>query len=149
MAQFDRSGLSGPAFCKVAGINYQTFAGWRKEARRKPALAMSEATCHDKEPALVRFVEAALPMPPACTRPDCSLHVRLPGGAALTLADVAQVPLFAQIPLVRSVAARSDSWIDQVVKSAVSGERIGHIKGAEARSIQCDGGERCPVDQIG
>jgi hypothetical protein len=35
VAEFERSGLSGPAFCRVAGINYQTFVGWRNEARRK------------------------------------------------------------------------------------------------------------------
>lgn len=27
---YERSGLSGPVFARVAGINYQTFAGWRK-----------------------------------------------------------------------------------------------------------------------
>lgn len=97
MAQFDVSGLSGPAFCKVAGINYQTFAGWRKEARRKAALAADGVKCHDKKPALVRFVEAALPRPPSCVRAAGCLHVRLPDGVELTLADVSQVRLAAQL----------------------------------------------------
>lgn len=38
MAAFDRSGLSGPQFARVAGISYQTLATWLKK-RRDASLA--------------------------------------------------------------------------------------------------------------
>ena len=41
LAEFDRSGVSGARYARMAGINYQTFYGWLHERRRaatgKPA----------------------------------------------------------------------------------------------------------------
>ena len=34
LGEFERSGLSGPQFALVAGINYQTFATWRQQQRK-------------------------------------------------------------------------------------------------------------------
>ena len=34
LAEFDRSGVSAARFARMAGINYQTFAGWRHGRRR-------------------------------------------------------------------------------------------------------------------
>lgn len=35
LQQFEKSGLSGPQFARVAGINYQTFASWRQQQKRQ------------------------------------------------------------------------------------------------------------------
>lgn len=32
--EFERSGLSGPRFAELAGVNYQTFATWRRRHAR-------------------------------------------------------------------------------------------------------------------
>jgi hypothetical protein len=34
LAEFDRSGVSAAVFARMAGINYQTFAGWLPVRRR-------------------------------------------------------------------------------------------------------------------
>jgi transposase-like protein len=96
MAQFERSGLSGPAFCRVAGIHYQTFVGWRKEARnsRRPVTGSIEARpAAAIQPATIRLVEAL----PAAVRASSPLQVALPGGALLLIADASQVQLAAQL----------------------------------------------------
>ena len=40
LAEYERSGLSGPAFARVTGINYQTFAWWRQEQRKAHSALM-------------------------------------------------------------------------------------------------------------
>ena len=96
LRQFERSGLSGPAFCRVVGVNYQTFVGWRKEARRLSELPPAELVAA-AEPMTnaVRFVEASLPR--SLIPADNSLEIRLPGGASLTISDGAQALLAAQL----------------------------------------------------
>jgi len=37
LAEYACSGLSGPAFARVAGVNYQTFACWRQQQRKAGA----------------------------------------------------------------------------------------------------------------
>ena len=79
-----RSGLSGPAFCRVAGIHYQTFVGWRKEARnsRRPVTGSIEARpAAAIQPATIRLVEAL----PAALCASSPLQVALPGGALLLI----------------------------------------------------------------
>lgn len=94
VVQFERSGLSGPAFCRVAGIRYQTFVGWRKEARKQlEARDMGAWPAAAFQPATIRLVEA---MPMAA--PGCGpLQVALPGGALLLIADAAQAALAARL----------------------------------------------------
>lgn len=96
--QYDRSGLSGPAFCQVAGINYQTFVGWRKEARRQAA---AQAGDSELQPAVepsraIALVEAVLQAAPPA-RSQEGLQVHLPGGARLVITDAAQMPLAVQL----------------------------------------------------
>ena len=38
--EFERSGLSGPRFSKVAGVCYQTFAAWMLRRRRARGIMM-------------------------------------------------------------------------------------------------------------
>ena len=61
LAEFERSGLTGAKFARLAGINYQTFAGWVR--RRK--LSRAEAGGSLSQPILtgggtVRLFEAVL-----------------------------------------------------------------------------------------
>lgn len=98
VAEFERSGLSGPAFCQVAGINYQTFVGWRKEARRKAASPAVRLQPVAGQPGPIRLTEVVLPAPsPSPVRSPEGLQVHLPGGACLVITDAAQVPLAAQL----------------------------------------------------
>lgn len=95
VAQFDRSGLSGPAFCKVAGINYQTFVGWRKASRRDRCSGAVSGASVAAPSAGIRFLEASLPTV------QCAAHavieVCLTSGARVLVTDATQVPLVAQL----------------------------------------------------
>lgn len=98
LAEFDRSGVSGARFARMAGINYQTFCGWlhvrRRESAGKPA---------SKRPKPVKWLEAAVtnaaPPPPAGP-----LRVQLPGGAWMELAAPEQLRAAAQ--LLRELSAK-------------------------------------------
>ncbi len=84
VAQFERSGLSGPAFCRMAGIHYQTFVCWRKAARDiQPRSAAA------LQPVTIRKVEAISAATPA----SAALQVALCGGAILQITDASQVVL--------------------------------------------------------
>lgn len=101
LAEFERSGLSGPQFARVAGIAYQTFVSWRK--RQRAALAVDQAV-QPKGTAPVRLVEAVL-----AHRTDGQesgpgvLKVDLPGGCSVRVQDSGQVSLAAQ--LIQALAA--------------------------------------------
>lgn len=61
--EFERSGLSGPKFARVAGVCYQTFAGWMQKRRRarsgREGLSLSGASgTPGSGPPLLRWVEA-------------------------------------------------------------------------------------------
>jgi len=108
MDQYERSGLTGPKFAEVAGVCYQTFAGWMQKRRRargdhasSPVLASSAQT--EAGPALVRWVEAETgggkELSPTEREPDvCTgLAVILPGGVRAELSHRAQVPLLVEL----------------------------------------------------
>jgi hypothetical protein len=102
LAEFERSGLSGPQFARVAGIAYQTFVSWRKKQRA--ALAVVDHASPPKGTAPVRLVEAVL-----AHRTDGLesgpgvLKVDLPGGCSVRVQDSGQVSLAAQ--LIQALAA--------------------------------------------
>lgn len=90
IAAFERSGLKGPAFAKLAGINYQTFAGWRwAHAKRKLRTIAN--------PTKPTFVEALLPSLPMCPSQPSTIEVFMPDGVSLRIADSSQVALAAQL----------------------------------------------------
>jgi hypothetical protein len=100
IGQFERSGLSGPAFCQVAGINYQTFVSWRKEARRQAASQACELQPVVAQPATsaIRLTEVVLQSPlPSPERSQEGMRVHLSGGVHLVITDAAQVPLAVQL----------------------------------------------------
>lgn len=93
LEEYDRSGMSGPAFAKHHGIKYQTFASWlykrrREHARRDPIEAVNP----------LRLVEAVMDAGDvACGRSGIGLRVELPGGAALVMSEERQAVLVAQL----------------------------------------------------
>lgn len=99
--EFERSGLSGPKFAGLAGINYQTFAGWvRKRQRQRIGGRSSEV----KSVESVRWLEAVVEQARAVggSGSQVSLVLQLAGGARVELADEKQVALAAV--LVRALA---------------------------------------------
>ena len=80
LVEFDRSGVSGARFARMAGIKYQTFAGWLHQRRMRSA--------GGKRSKQVTWVEAAVK--PAGAE-GASLRVQLPGGAWMDLASSAQM----------------------------------------------------------
>src|SRR5688572_17980607 len=89
--EFERSCLSGPRFAAMAGVNYQTFATWRRkhgsEAVRRPRV--------EGKLTLVKAVVAA--------GGGRSLAIELPGGARLCVEHAGQVDLAAA--LIKQLAA--------------------------------------------
>ena len=93
---FDRSGLSGIKFAALAGINYQTLAGWLGK-RRRAAQKAAPAPVEGEAGALasgnaVRWVEAVVDPSLKAT-----LHVELAAGMRLEIGSAAQVPLAVQL----------------------------------------------------
>ena len=83
--EFERSGLSGPRFAAMAGINYQTFATWR---RKHGSGVVSRARSKEPPPLLVEAVVAA-------GAASGALAIDLPGGARLCVQHPGQVALAA------------------------------------------------------
>ncbi len=83
--EFERSGLSGPRFAELAGVNYQTFATWR---RRHGVHDGARAQCKPV------FLEVAAAQTTTAAAP---LEIALLGGARLSLHDTQQVPLLAAL----------------------------------------------------
>lgn len=82
------SGLSGPKFAALHGVNYQTFASWLQKRKR---MAAAPGLPAPKEWALVEVAVSA----PAVHAPG--LTVLLPGGAELRITGSDAVPLAAAL----------------------------------------------------
>lgn len=95
LAEFDRSGLSGPKFAALAGIKYQTFAGWLRKRRQGPGGELASPA----GPAVSgRWLEAVVEEVPA----GGGLMLQLPGGVRVEVGDQKQAALAAL--LVRALA---------------------------------------------
>ncbi len=104
LAEFERSGLSGPRFARAAGMPYQTFASWRQRlGKPKDACGESSVQPAPKSRAVaLRLVEAVVcaesGMPPKAGEvAERALEVLLPGGARLLVASPAQATLAASL----------------------------------------------------
>jgi hypothetical protein len=87
LAEYDGSGLSGPEFARVAGVKYQTLAGWIQRRRRGKRLGLPGRR------ASVKWVEAVVKN----SAPDACLSLQLPGGVRVAVADEKQVVLAAAL----------------------------------------------------
>jgi hypothetical protein len=112
MDQYERSGLTGPKFAEVAGVCYQTFAGWMQKRRRArgdhaSSTVLAPAAQAGSGPALVRWVEAETkgcgdgtfsePAREPEIRAAGSLVVIVPGGLRAELSHAAQIPLLVEL----------------------------------------------------
>lgn len=98
--EFERSGLKGGPFAKMAGVNYQTFASWIQRRRHERGDYPLNPKLPSKPLCLIEaVVDADSATSPAVvdTPRAISLVVRLPGGGSLELSDVTQVPVAVQL----------------------------------------------------
>jgi hypothetical protein len=93
--EFARSGLSGPKFAALAGIKYQTLAGWARKRRRGRA---GSSTGMVKPVEAARWLEAVMDSAPS----PAVMVLQLPGGVRVEVADEKQAALAAV--LVRALA---------------------------------------------
>jgi hypothetical protein len=89
LAAYDTSGLSGPKFAQLHGLNYQTFAGWLQRRTRDPAPKPSRGA-----PGAITFIEADTS---ATLGGSAALEVQLAGGAKLLVGNRAQLALAAAL----------------------------------------------------
>lgn len=78
LKEFDASGMSGAAFARHYGINYQTFASWVQTRRRAGAVAVT-APVHSLG---LTEVVVATP-PPVGVVAEEGLRIDLPGGVSM------------------------------------------------------------------
>ena len=85
---YDASGLSGPKFAQLHGVNYQTFAGWFQRRKRGHAPVAAGT-------GLFTLLEAAAHAQngSSCAR----LEVLLPGGARLLIDNMSNLTLAAAL----------------------------------------------------
>jgi hypothetical protein len=92
LEEFERSGMSGAKFARLAGIKYPTFMYWLKQ--REPR--GSEDGAELPEGRSVRFVEALIEG--SCGRtPSEGLTIELAGGARLRVESPIQLRLAAEL----------------------------------------------------
>ena len=107
--EFERSGLKGQPFARMAGVNYQTFASWIQRRRRargdygsKSSSKFSERRTSGPRGQPLRLMEAMI-APPAVALPrgehpvNQPLEVLLPGGARMHVTNAQQAALAAQL----------------------------------------------------
>jgi len=85
--EFERSGLSGMAFCRLHGLTYPTFATWVQKRRRRPA-AQSAAFA---EVVIESRTEAAV------ASDGQGLRLTLASGTTLEVTRRSQLPLLVEL----------------------------------------------------
>lgn len=94
LEEFEISGLSGAEFATLAGIKYQTFAGWVNRRRKQRGLAQGAPQGANA----VRWLEAVVQQAGAVSSAMATpLKVRLSSGAWIELNEAAQVGLAAAL----------------------------------------------------
>jgi hypothetical protein len=83
---FERSGLSGVAFCRQHGLKYPTFATWVQKRKRQPAQIRSTA-----------FAEVILEAPFCQSGESSGLRITLPDGSRIDIACRSQLSWAAEL----------------------------------------------------
>ena len=91
---YQSSGLSGPRFAALHGVNYQTLAGWLQKHKQPSSPIRSKPP----QPAMLLLVEAEIQGMPTAG----AIDLVLPGGAILSITLPGQIPLAAA--LIRELA---------------------------------------------
>jgi transposase-like protein len=92
--EFERSGLSGAKFARLAGVKYPTFANWaqqRREARKEKG-EMDPSARHP-----VPFVEALIDPSAGEKTSGHGLSIELPGGVRMQVESPTQLRLAAEL----------------------------------------------------
>jgi len=100
--EFERSGVSGTQFAALAGIKYQTFAGWvqRRQHQRGAAAKLAAAP---NSVGSVKWLEAVVEQAQDLGGQGSKVLVlQLPGGARVEISDLKQAALAGA--LVRALA---------------------------------------------
>ena len=113
--EFERSGLKGVPFARLAGVNYPTFASWIQKRRRARGdyarVSRRQASAGGEPPRALSWVEAVLASPQSAapgtgtgtgtgtgnSTGAAALQLNLPGGAHLTITTPQQATLAAQL----------------------------------------------------
>ena len=96
LAEFERSGVSGKKFAALVGVNYQTFASWVQQWRRR----RGEHPAAAKGAEMLRLVEAVVVAGgdgSGAVAGSEVLRVELPGGAWVGIGGARQVVLAAAL----------------------------------------------------
>jgi hypothetical protein len=92
--EFERSGLSGAQFAKLAGIKYQTFAAWAARRRKQRGTTQTPAQAADS----VRWLEAVVTQAKSpASEPNSPVRVHLSAGSWIEVGDLKQVTLAAAL----------------------------------------------------
>ena len=95
--EFEQSGMSGTRFALLAGVNYQTFAGWvRRRKLSRAQGAGSPAPSPLTNGGTVRLFEAVLG-DARTSRGIGALQVELPGGSRVLIESPAQLAMAAEL----------------------------------------------------
>jgi len=86
---YEASGLSGPEFSRVHGINYQTFATWRQKRREQREGKGAKSPASQQSITLVEATPAK--------QTAHYLRIELPGGARVEINNDHQTRLAAQL----------------------------------------------------
>lgn len=86
------SGLSGPRFAAIHGVNYQTMAGWLQKRKRAASSGSPGLPC----PAFLSLVPAELEAAPVAGT-GRAMELLLPGGAKLLITAPGQIQLAAAL----------------------------------------------------
>ena len=92
LSEFARSGLSGAAFARLAGVNYATFANWVQKRRRAGGVEAPRSGSVQLVEAVVEESVGA----PGGTRGG-GLLVELPGGCRVAVETPLQLALAAEL----------------------------------------------------
>ena len=104
LAEFERSGLSGPQFARAAGIPYQTLASWRQRLRGSLEAGVSppQEPVRQAKPGALRLIEAVVAAesagpPKAGATVEQALEVLLPGAVRVLVTTERQATLAAKL----------------------------------------------------
>lgn len=96
---YQSSGLSGPRFAQLHGVNYQTLASWLRKCRKPPGPIPTSKSAFG----LLSLVPAELhDGPSAVARP---LAIVLPGGIRFEVSDPTHAPIAAA--MIRELQSQS------------------------------------------
>ena len=114
LGEFEKSGVSGAKFARMAGIKYHTFITWVQKQQRKEQASGSrprgKRAPGQNEPGAsgqaVQLFEALVEGDNGRGRRSCGLVVELPGGSRMEIESPVQAQMAAEIVVLIAQRAR-------------------------------------------